>query len=209
MILDDGFRLSGPNHHRVENLWPQYRDASHNRHHDDQRLSGPQRATGWLTVPAVGRCCHCDGSSFWNFRNRLRFSLLLSFLPFFIDSTPCGEEMPFASRSLVNAFLAKTFSFHLSMFERYRPHNRKRFDNFHSIFPFRAPLTEMTRLLLVGCFKCTQFNLSFRFTFLLQSRSSLRFGNQLLHNLRGMEKSCKLFFSFLFYILVTFLRLCT
>lgn len=198
MILDDGFRLRGPNHHRVENLWPQYRDASHNRHHDDQRLSGPQRATGWLTVPAVGRCCHCGGSSFWNFRNfRNRwFSLLLSLLPFYRFHADRGEEMPFASRSLVNAFLAKKkLSVFTSMFaawqtvERYRPHNRKRFDNFHSIFPFRAPLTEMTRLLLVGCFKCTQFNLSFRFTFLLQSRSSLRFGNQLLHNLRGMEKS--------------------
>lgn len=106
MILDDGFRLRGPNHHRVENLWPQYRDASHNRHHDDQRLSGPQRATGWLTVPAVGRCCHCGGSSFWNFRNRW-FSLLLSFLPFYRFHADRGEEMPFASRSLVNAFLAK------------------------------------------------------------------------------------------------------
>lgn len=198
MILDDGFRLRGPNHHRVENLWPQYRDASHNRHHDDQRLSGPQRATVWLTVPAVGRCCHCGGNSFWNFRNfrnRRRFSLLLSFLPFLsIPHRPWGRDavcLPIASK----CFSSKKLSVFTSMFaawqtvERYRPHNRTRFDNFHSIFPFRAPLTEMTRLLLVGCFKCTQFNLSFRFTFLLQSRSSLRFGNQLLHNLRGMEKS--------------------
>lgn len=53
----------------------------------------------------------------------------------------------------------------------------------------------MTRLLLVGCFKCTQFNLSFCFTFLLQSRSSLRFGHQLLHNLQSMENRVKLIFS--------------
>lgn len=115
----------------------------------------------------------------------------------FIDSTPTvgGKDavcLPIASKCFSSK---KKLSVFTSMFaawqtvERYRPHNRKRFDNFHSIFPFRAPLTEMTRLLLVGCFKCTQFNLSFRFTFLLQSRSSLRFGNQLLHNLRGMEKS--------------------
>lgn len=88
MILDGGFRLRGPNHHRVENLWPQYRDASHNRHHDDQRLSGPQRATGWLTVPAaVGRCCHRGGwqsssISGTSETSDERFSLLLSFLPF-------------------------------------------------------------------------------------------------------------------------------
>lgn len=119
MILDDGFRLRGPNHHRVENLWPQYRDASHNRHHDDQRLSGPQRATGWLTVPAVGRCCHRGGwqsSSFSGTSETDSTVFTLTFFPAFliIDSTPCGEEMPFASRSLVNAFLAKkTFSFHL------------------------------------------------------------------------------------------------
>lgn len=53
----------------------------------------------------------------------------------------------------------------------------------------------MTRLLLVGCFKCTQFNLSFCFTFLLQSRSSLCFGHQLLHNLQSMENRVKLIFS--------------
>lgn len=200
MILDDGFRLSGPNHHRVENLWPQYRDASHNRHHDDQRLSGPQRATGWLTVPAVGRCCHCGG---WQQQQFLELPKLpkpmvftLTFFPAFlsIPRRPWGRDavcLPIASK----CFSSKKLSVFTSMFaawqtvERYRPHNRNRFDNFHSIFPFRAPLTEMTRLLLVGCFKCTQFNLSFRFTFLLQSRSSLRFGNQLLHNLRGMEKS--------------------
>lgn len=136
------------------------------------------------TVSGTSETSETDGFHFY----------FLSCLFLSIPHRPWGRDavcLPIASK----CFSSKKLSVFTSMFaawqtvERYRPHNRKRFDNFHSIFPFRAPLTEMTRLLLVGCFKCTQFNLSFRFTFLLQSRSSLRFGNRLLHNLRGMEKS--------------------
>lgn len=147
-----------------------------------------------LTVVAISM----DGSSssFWNFRTDDYHTL--TFFPAFL-SIPLWGRCRFASRSLTNAFLAekKTFSFHLYfcclLSKDTGP--RKRFNNFHSIFPFRAPLTEMTRLLLVGCFKCTQFNLYFRFTFLLQSRSLLRFGHQLLHNPRSMENRVNFFFT--------------
>lgn len=199
MIFDDGFCLRWPNHHRVENLWPQYRNASHHRHHDDQCFSGAQSATVWLGVPTVDRCCHFDGWQQQQFlelpNGQLSHSYFLSCV--FIDST-VGKLpfcLPFTNKCLSSR--KKTFSFHLYfcclLSKDTGP--RKRFDNFHSIFPFRAPLTEMTRLLLVGCFKCTQFNLSFRFTFLLQSRSLLRFGHQLLHNPRSMENRVNFFFT--------------
>lgn len=146
-------------------------------------------------VPPFGSVCRLLAvvaifvANFWNFRTGDYHTFTFfpaSFLYRFHHY--CGEEkpfgLPFTSKCLSSKKKLSVFTsiFAACHIERYRPH-RKRFDDFHSIFPFRAPLTEMTRLLLVGCFKCTQFNLSFRFTFLLQSRSSLCFGHQLFREI--------------------------
>lgn len=160
MILDDGFCLRGPNHHRVENFRPQNCNASHHRHHDDQCFPRPQRATVRLTWPTVGRCCHCAGwqqQLFLKLPNRW-FSLLLSLLLFY--RSHCGEDavyLPFTSKCFPRGKLS-VFTFVSDACCC--------FDNFHSISPFRAPLTEMTRLLLVVVFWCTQSNLFISFHFL-------------------------------------------
>lgn len=152
MILDDALCLCWASHHRVEDLRPQNRNTSNHRHHDNQRFPGAQTATGWLD-PTVDRCCHCEWQpgffsvSFWNFNHSC--SLLFSFLPFLLPIW----KMP-ASR--ITAFLAKNklsvfTSISVSCFSL-------------NFFLFRAPLTEMTRLLLI-VLRCTQLNLSFRFSF--------------------------------------------
>lgn len=127
--------------------------------------------------------------SFWNFNHSC--SLLFSFLSFLLPIW----KMP-ASR--ITAFLAKkkTFSFHLyfCFLPRWPPPSVSTI--FTKFFLFRAPLTEMTRLLLI-VLRCTQFNLSFRFTFWLQS---LFFGFSknyyiIKFSSHGMEKNVN-FFSF-------------
>lgn len=51
-----------PNHHRVEDLWPQDRDTPDHRHHDDQRLAGPERIGRFRRLrgptPVHRRGCH-------------------------------------------------------------------------------------------------------------------------------------------------------
>lgn len=74
----------------------------------------------------------------------------LVFFPALLASNMEDARLPY------NGFSSKkkTFSFHLYFC----------FLLFTQFFLFRAPLTEMTRLLLI-VLRCTQFNLSFRFTF--------------------------------------------
>lgn len=86
-----------------------------------------------------------DGSSscFGNFQTD---DFHYYFLCCFFYRSHCGEDavcLPFASKCFPRGKLSVFTSVSAACWC---------FDNFHSIFPFRAPLTEMTRLLLVGCF---------------------------------------------------------
>lgn len=160
MILDDGFCLRGPNHHRVENFRPQYRNASHHRHHDDQCFPRPQRATVRLTWPTVGRCCHCAGWQQQLFRklpNRW-FSLLLSLLLFY--RSHCGEDavcLPFASkcfpRGKLSVFTSVSAACWCSTI-------------FTLYFLFAHHWPKWLGYYLLVVFWCTQYNLFISFHFL-------------------------------------------
>lgn len=92
-----------------------------------------------------------------------------------------------ASRSLVAAFSSKKINFQFSPLflflasaPRKIPATTECFDNFHSIFPLPAPLTEMTRLLLIVL---RALNLTFPFVSLSECSCFSSFWQKILHNL--------------------------
>uniref|UniRef100_A0A8D8G8C4 (northern house mosquito) hypothetical protein n=1 Tax=Culex pipiens TaxID=7175 RepID=A0A8D8G8C4_CULPI len=84
-----------PNHHRVEDLWPQDRDTPDHRHHDDQRLAGPERIGRFRRLrgptPVHRRGCH----------GRRTFFL----------STTTGGNFQFSPQPTQQRLLAGFFSF--------------------------------------------------------------------------------------------------